>query len=195
MGRPMERPRSALDPLQRRPDRRLGRPVQVPHSGHAIEQLVGQVAGKRLAAAERPEPGAPFQPASISSRQVAGVACRTVAPFDGQLQPPAPRRRPPSRESPARCARRPAAADRARAPRCRTRGSSRPRARRRSSSPGYARHGPQEVDQGPVVNHDSFGPPGGARGVDHVSRIPGAGASARFASLSSPRASASAPDR
>ena len=69
---------ASVDPAPRRPDRRLGRAVEVPQLRRAAAQLGGQARRQRLAAAQHLERAiAARASCATSMRQVDGVACIT----------------------------------------------------------------------------------------------------------------------
>ena len=151
-----------------RPDRRLGRPVQVPQHDALAQQPLGQL---------RRQPLAPTQHGEAGRRRPAGL--QQQPPGDrGGLHDPRPgagqqRRQPagvgglglPGRSPPGR---RWSAAGTAPGRRCRRRPWSRPAAPRSSGQAGAFAHRLDEVGQGAVGDHHALGSPGRAGGVDDV---------------------------
>ena len=196
--RPPDRHRSPGDGRRRR---RPGAPSTTPSSPSARRGSTApgtsarhRVDAARAASASPPysavRPGSPVQPSSTSIRHVVGVACITVTPARAAGQRRQPRRIEhgrPGRRSPA--GPRAATAGRSRAPRGRTTTSSPPARRRRAELPGSRRHRPaRKLTTFAVLDLDALGPPGRARGVDHVGQLatadrPRAGSSSGAAAI------------
>ena len=162
------------------------------HSSPAhAEQALGELARQGFAAAQHLQAGgarAPVQPASSSSRQVAGVACITVAPcVVEQCGEALRRRRAVARAGEDHAWRRPTAGRRARARRCRTTASS-PTPAIAGRDARLALHRSQEVDDRAVLDLHALGLSRRTRGVDHVGerawRRGAGGAAADRASIS-----------
>ena len=135
--RPAERERLASpDAGDRRPDRRLGRPVHVPELEVAVEQLVGEGGGSASPPQSTLRPGyaAPARVDEHPPRRRRRLHDGRTRTLDQRGQPARLGRRLLRRDHDA-CARS-RAAGRARGRRCRRRASSRRRARRLRSCPG-----------------------------------------------------------
>ena len=165
-------PGPRLHLLDRRPDGRLRRAVQVPHLFATRNELFGELARESFAAAEDAQvPIVPFQPLSSSMRHSRRRRLHHLGLVLSSRAATGPRRSPPPAAPRSPCLRR-STGRTAPAPRCRTTGVV--TARRRSPAPTSRarwRSTSRKFDTERCSTSTPFGRPGRARGVDHVHAV------------------------